>query len=102
MNEPERTLKQLRLIRIVAIADFALLVPLVAAALSHQEGVVGILGPIHGVGFLLLLFLCVRGVGQDRWGWWFPVIVVVTLGPPGSLIGERRIRRGLGTAGPPA
>lgn len=100
MNESQRTLKQLRSIRILAFADFVLLVPLVAAALSDQEGVVGILGPIHGIGFLLLLFLCVRGVGQDRWGWWFPAIVVVTLGPPGSLIGERRIRRGLGATGP--
>ena len=95
VDAPQDTLKDLRWIRIVAFADFALLVPLVAAALSHQEGVVSVLGPIHGIGFLLLLFLCVRGVGQGRWGWWFPVIVVVTLGPPGSLIGERRIRRRL-------
>ncbi len=96
VNEAERTLKDLRLIRIVAFADFALLVPLVVAAIVNEEGMVGILGPIHGVGFLLLLFLCVRGVVQARWGWWFPVIVVVTLGPPGSLIGEHRIRRRLG------
>ncbi len=95
VDDSQRTLKDLRLIRIVAFADFFLLVPLVVAALSHKEGVVGILGPIHGAGFLLLLFLCVRGVGQARWGWWFPAIVVVTLGPPGSLIGERRIRRRL-------
>ncbi len=91
----DTTLGRLRLIRIVAIVDFVLLVPLVAAALTHAEGVVDVLGPIHGVGFLLLLFLCVRGVHEDRWGWWFPVLVAVTLGPPGSLIGERRIRRGL-------
>ena len=92
MNETQRTLRDLRLIRWVAIADFLLLVPLVAAAIADEDGVVGILGPIHGVGFLLLLFLCVRGVGQGRWGWWFPAIVVVTLGPPGSLFGEHRIR----------
>lgn len=91
------TLRQLRLIRFVAILDFVLLVPLVIAALRHAEGVVNILGPVHGAGFLLLLFLCVRGVGQDRWGWWFPVIVVITLGPPGALIGEHRIRRDLET-----
>lgn len=91
----DRTLHQLRLIRIAAIVDFVLLVPLVAAALSHAEGVVDVLGPVHGAGFLLLLFLCVRGVRENRWGWWFPVLVAVTLGPPGSLIGERRIRRGL-------
>ncbi|HEV2771653.1 MAG TPA: DUF3817 domain-containing protein [Thermoleophilaceae bacterium] len=95
MTTTDTTLHSLRLIRSVAIVDFVLLVPLVAAALSHAEGVVDILGPIHGAGFLLLVFLCVRGVREDRWGWWFPVLVVVTLGPPGSLIGERRIRRSL-------
>jgi Domain of unknown function (DUF3817) len=95
MTETDKTLQQLRLIRLVAILDFCLLVPLVIAALNHAEGVVDILGPLHGIGFLLLLFLCVRGVGQGRWGWWFPAIVVVTLGPPGSLIGEHRIRRRL-------
>lgn len=95
MPETARTLRKLRLIRIAAIVDFVLLVPLVAAALGHAEGVVDILGPIHGVGFLFLLFLCVRGVRENRWGWWFPILVAVTLGPPGSLVGERRIRRGL-------
>ena len=96
MSDRGATLKQLRLIRVVALLDFALLVPLVIAAVTHSEGVVDVLGPIHGVGFLALLFLCVRGVGQDRWGWWFPALVAVTLGPPGSLIGEQRIRRELG------
>ena len=95
VTETDRTLRKLRLIRIVAIVDFLLLVPLVVAALNHAEAVVDVLGPIHGVGFLVLLFLCVRGVGEERWGWWFPVLVVLTLGPPGSLIGERRIRRAL-------
>jgi hypothetical protein len=96
VSDADRTRKELRIIRWVALADFLLLVPLVVAAVNDSEGVVSILGPIHGIGFLVLLFLCVRGVGQDRWGWWFPAIVVVTLGPPGSLYGEMRIRRGLG------
>lgn len=98
MTETGRTLQQLRVIRLIAILDFFLLIPLVVAAVSHAEAVVSILGPVHGVGFLLLLFLCVRGVWEDRWGWWFPAFVVVTLGPPGSLIGERRIRRELQVA----
>lgn len=79
----------------MAIADFALLVPLVVAALSHSEGVVSVLGPIHGIGFLILVGLCFRGWAQGAWGWWFPALVVVTLGPPGSFIGEVRIRREL-------
>lgn len=87
--------RRLDLIRIVAIVDAMLLVPLVIAALSDAEGVVNWLGPIHGVGYLLLLFLCARGAAERLWGWWFPAIVVVTLGPPGSLIGDVKIRRDL-------
>lgn len=86
---------RLNIIRAVAIVDALLLVPLVVAAVSDAEGVVDWLGPLHGFGFLALLFLCVRGAGEGLWGWWFPAIVVVTLGPPGSLIGDVRIRRGL-------
>jgi hypothetical protein len=87
--------RRLDLIRIVAIVDAFLLVPLVIAALNDAEGVVNWLGPIHGVGYLILLFLCARGAAERLWGWWFPAIVVVTLGPPGSLIGDVKIRREL-------
>ena len=95
MDSSARIRRQLDLIRIVALADALLLVALVVAAISGAEGVVDVLGPIHGIGFLILLFLCVRGAGEKLWGWWFPAIVVVTLGPPGSLIGDVRIRRSL-------
>ena len=91
--EDARTISRLNWIRNVAIVDFLLLIPLLIASLNENHGLVGVLGPIHGVGFLILMYLCVRGVGEDRWGWWFPAIVVVTLGPPGSLYGEWRIRR---------
>jgi hypothetical protein len=87
--------RRLNLIRIVAIVDALLLVPLVIAALNDAEGVVNWLGPIHGAGYLILLFLCARGAAERLWGWWFPAIVVVTLGPPGSLIGDVKIRRQL-------
>jgi hypothetical protein len=89
------TLRQLTTVRRVALVDALLLVPLVVAAVTGAEGLVSVLGPIHGLGFLVLLFLCARGAGEGRWGWWFPALVVVTLGPPGSLIGDVRIRRGL-------
>ena len=95
MNDRAGTLRRLRLIRVVAILDFLLLVPLVVAALKHAEGTVSVLGPIHGAGFLLLVALCVKGWVEGRWGWWYPALVVVTLGPPGSLYGELRIRREL-------
>ena len=90
----DATLRRLNLIRAVAVVDALLLVVLVIAALNDAEGAVNWLGPIHGVGFLALVFMCLRGAGEGLWGWWFPAFVVVTLGPPGSLIGDLRIRRG--------
>lgn len=99
MTETQTTIKQLNLIRIIAIADLILLLPLLAnlVGIIDNETMVSVIGPIHGVGFLALVFLCVRGVAEKRWGWWFPAIVVVTLGPVGSLYGEHRIRRDLPT-----
>lgn len=91
----DATIRRLNRIRAVAVVDAVLLVVLVFAALSDAEGVVDWLGPIHGVGFLALVFMCLQGAGERRWGWWFPAIVVVTLGPPGSLIGDLKIRRAL-------
>ena len=99
--DPEQTIKELNLIRIVAILDFILLIPLVMnlVGIIDSDSMVGVIGPIHGVGFLALIFLCAKGAGEKRWGWWFPIITVVTLGPPGSLYGEWRIRRELAEAG---
>lgn len=91
--------RRLDVIRIVALLDTLLLVVLVVAAVSDAEGLIDVLGPIHGVGFLILIFLCIRGAGEKLWGWWFPALVVVTLGPPGSLIGDVRIRRDLAASG---
>ncbi len=95
MPRRAETLRLLRIVRWVALLDALLLVPLVVAAVTGAEGVVSVLGPVHGLGFLVLLFLCARGAGEGLWGWWFPALVVVTLGPPGSLIGDLRIRRGM-------
>jgi hypothetical protein len=96
--DPALVRRRLDVIRLVAVIDALLLAPLVYAGLTDAEGVVSVLGPIHGIGYLILLFLCVRGAGERLWGWWFPVLVVVTLGPPGSLIGDVRIRRRLAAA----
>ena len=89
-QDTDATRRLVRRIAIVAAVDFALLIPLVWASLTDRESLVSILGPIHGLGFLLELYLAVRGVGERRWGWWFPAIVVVTLGPLGALVGHRR------------
>ena len=91
----ERTRKLLRWVAIAAALDFLLLVPLVAASLSDNDELISVLGPIHGIGFLIQLFLTIRGAGERLWGWWFPAIVVVTLGPPGALIGHLKVSREL-------
>jgi Domain of unknown function (DUF3817) len=102
VSATDRKRRALDRVRAVAVVDALLLVPLVWAALTHREGVVDVLGPIHGFGFLLLMFLTVQGAGAGRWGWWFPVVTLVTAGPPGSLLGEMRIRRRMRDSGAPA
>jgi hypothetical protein len=98
-RERKVTLRRLNLIAIVAIADALLLAVLLWASLRNDEDLVHILGPIHGGGFLALLGLCGFGWFEGRWDWWFPALVVVTLGPPGSLIGDYVLRRKLQVAG---
>lgn len=96
--DPREILAALRVVGIVALIDFLLLIPLVIAAFQHAEGAIDILGPLHGVGFVILVGLVVRGAIKGFWGWWFPVIAVVTGGPPGCLAGDLYIRRQLSHA----
>ena len=84
--------RQLDIVLVVALLDALLLVPLLYGFVSHSEVHKEILGPIHGVGFLILVFLTGRGAVQKLWGWWFPAIVVVTGGPPGSIVGDLVVR----------
>jgi len=95
MPDVAATRRQLNLILAIGIADFVLLLVLLWASFTEREEAVSVLGPIHGVGFLALLYLCARGAGERRWGWWFPAIVLVTGGPIGSLIGDLMLRRRL-------
>ena len=96
--DPAEIRSALRLVGIVALLDFLLLVPLVIAAIEHAEGTIDVLGPLHGAGFVLLVGLVVRGSIKNFWGWWFPVVAVVTGGPPGCLAGDLYIRRRLARA----
>jgi len=93
--DPVRRMRFLNIIAWVAIVDVVLLIPLIWASrwVAHNEAVVGILGPVHGFLFIILIGLCAYGSIQKWWGWWFPVLVVVTLGPIGSLVGDWFIRR---------
>ncbi|WP_205695660.1 DUF3817 domain-containing protein [Conexibacter sp. SYSU D00693] len=90
--------KELDRVRIVAIIDGIALIALLICAATDQEGIINVLGPIHGVGFLILLYLTGKGAGEGRWGWWFPAVTLVTTGPPGSIYGHIRISRALDAA----
>ena len=85
-------IRQLNIVLVVAVLDALLLVPLVYGFATHSEVHKEILGPIHGIGFLILVFLTGRGAVEKLWGWWFPAIVVVSGGPPGSIIGDLIVR----------
>ena len=86
----------LNIITVVGVLDaLLLLVLLYFAFVNRNEEMISLLGPIHGVGFLALLGLTAKGAMDARWGWWFPIAVLVTGGPLGSLLGEMRVRKSL-------
>lgn len=90
-----RRMRFLNIIAWVAVIDVILLIPLVWASrwVADRHDIVAVLGPIHGFFFIVLIGLCAYGSLQKWWGWWFPILVVVTLGPLGSLIGDWIIRK---------
>lgn len=92
MPDRAETLKKLDLIRIVAIIDFAMLVVLVAFLVAGSDAVSPILGPIHGILFLGLVYLTAVGVPEKRWGWAF---VVTTIIPVFALFYEQKLRKEL-------
>jgi hypothetical protein len=86
--------KLLNTVLAVGIADALLLVVLVYFAfVDRSDNAVHVLGPIHGLGFLVLLGLTANGALQRLWGWWFPALVLVTGGPVGSIAGDVILRR---------
>ncbi len=92
-----REIRFLNIIAIVAILDFLLLIPLVWASrfVADRHEIVSVLGPLHGFFFVVLIALCAYGSMQKWWGWWFPVITVLTGGAIGSLVGDVIVRRQL-------
>jgi hypothetical protein len=81
----------------VGIADALLLVVLVYVAfIDRSDGAVSIIGPLHGLGFVLLLGMSGAGAYRRYWGWWFPALVLITGGPIGSFVGEALLRRRVG------
>jgi hypothetical protein len=93
-RKPDRRL--LNAVLVIGIADALLLIVLLYfAVVDRSDAAVSVLGPIHGVGYLLLLGLTARGAFDGQWGWWFPGLVLVTGGPIGSIAGEVVLRRRL-------
>ena len=94
-------LRFLNWIAIVALVDVVLLIPLVWASrwVADNHDIVSVLGPSHGFLFMSLVGMVAWGSLQKWWGWWFPAIVVITLGPIGSLLGDWIVRRNLKAAG---
>jgi hypothetical protein len=95
-HTPESQRRALNLVLAIGIADALLLVVLMYFAfVDRSDAAVSVLGPIHGIGYLILLYLTASGAGAKRWGWWFPAIVLVTGGPLGTIIGDIVLRRRL-------
>ncbi|QBD75874.1 hypothetical protein EPA93_07575 [Ktedonosporobacter rubrisoli] len=95
IQQAERLSNRLRIVRLAALIDLVLLLALVSAALSGQKEIVHVLGPLHGINFLLLLVIAGVGAIDGLWKWWFPVAVLLTAGPPGAFVGELIITRRL-------
>jgi integral membrane protein len=96
------TRKRLNVVLAVGIADALLLLVLFYVAfVDRDEGAISVIGPIHGIGFVALLGLTIRGATEERWPWWFPAIVLVTGGPLGSIVGDVLVRRSLRAAPQP-
>lgn len=90
------TKPELNRILAIGIADAVLLVVLMYFAfVNRSDNAVHVLGPLHGIGFLTLLVLFARGASEGKWEWWFPLGVMVTGGPLGSIIGDVILRRRL-------
>ncbi len=89
----------LNLTLLVGLLDGLLLLALMYVAfVDRSDSAVSVLGPIHGIGYLVLLYLTGIGAAKKHWGWWFPLLVLVTGGPLGSLIGEIKLRRRVRTS----
>lgn len=95
MPDRATTLKKLDVIRIAAAVDLALLVALLVCSFTNYKGGVSVLGPIHGIIFLGLLYLTAVGAGEKRWSWLFPVTTII---PLFALIYDVKLRREVAAA----
>lgn len=94
-QQSERVQRRLRIIQWAAWVDLILLIALLASSFSQQRDLVHVLGPLHGINFLLLVAIVTTAALDGLWSWWFPLVVFFTGGAPGALVGEWIIKRRL-------
>jgi hypothetical protein len=90
----------LKIILGAAAVDAVLLVALLVALAAGSSGAVSVLGPVWGLGYVYLLYLAAKGAMDRRWGWTYLLLVAVTLGPVGAIIGARRMQAQTPAAAP--
>lgn len=95
VDATERQLREqvLKWILIVSWVDLLLFLPLLYGVIAGNESLSPIFGPIHGVGFIIEVGLIGYGAINKWWGWWYPVVTVITTGPPGAILGHRKAKR---------
>ena len=91
--EAKQVLRWLMIVRWITLADLVLLVVLLVASFANNEELVQIFGLTHGIVFLALIAIVGIGAVQKLWSWWFLVATLITIGPPGALVGEVLIAR---------
>jgi hypothetical protein len=88
--------RHLNAVLALGLADaLLLLVLLYVAFVDRSDSAVHVLGPVHGIGFVLLIALTANGAIRRLWGWWFPLIVVLSGGPVGTIVGDLVLRKRL-------
>jgi threonine/homoserine/homoserine lactone efflux protein len=84
---------------VAGLLDAVLLAVLAYVAFVHRDNaVVRVAGTVRGVNFLVLLAVSGYGALRRHWSWWFPLAVLITAGPLGSLAGDLYLRHQAATA----
>ena len=73
----------LRLVALLETASFALLLVCSVLKRTTELDLVPVLGPIHGVLYVLLVVFVLDNLKRLRWAPWF-TLVMLTIGSPGA------------------
>ncbi|MBJ7470460.1 MAG: hypothetical protein JHD16_04130 [Solirubrobacteraceae bacterium] len=95
LDASERQLRErvLKWILIVSWIDLLLFLPLIYGLAVGNESLSPIFGPIHGTGFIIEVAMIGYGAVNKWWGWWYPIVTIITTGPPGAILGHPRAKR---------